>query len=128
MEITAVYPMSLEAINPRLTPRVTPMTPPKRHKIIDCMRIFHNLFSNIEKYADNSADVVIHIQREETQGKSLCHLRFENKVLQQPRKNESAKVGLESLRALMTRQGGHFQVKQDGSTFCAILTFPVVSL
>lgn len=89
----------------------------------DCMRIFHNLFSNIEKYADMQTPVVISIEHNE----ESCRLIIKNQISKTPRKNESAKVGLESLRALMTRQEGKFTTEVKDTTFCAILEFPVIS-
>jgi signal transduction histidine kinase len=87
----------------------------------DCMRIFNNIFSNIEKYADKNETVIIRIHHTENQ----CEIMISNRIDRKPKKNESAKVGLESLRALMTRQGGQFKVERNNISFRTVLTFPV---
>ncbi len=87
----------------------------------DCMRIFNNIFSNIEKYADKNETVIIRIHHTENQ----CEISISNRIDRKPKKNESAKVGLESLRALMTRQGGQFKVERNNISFRTVLTFPV---
>ena len=85
------------------------------------MRIFNNIFSNIEKYADKNETVIIRIHHTENQ----CEIMISNRIDRKPKKNESAKVGLESLRALMTRQGGQFKVERNNISFRTVLTFPV---
>ena len=87
----------------------------------DCMRIFNNVFSNIEKYADKAERVIIRIKR----NTDNCEVIISNRINQKPKQNESAKVGLESLRALMRRQGGQFQVERNNIGFRVTLTFPI---
>ena len=77
--------------------------------------------SIIEKYADKAERVIIRIKR----NTDNCEVIISNRINQKPKQNESAKVGLESLRALMRRQGGQFQVERNNIGFRVTLTFPI---
>lgn len=86
----------------------------------DILRIFNNVFTNIDKYADEVAPVKIDIKKE---ADTVC-LSFENKIRTLPRKNESAKIGLISISSLMKRQGGESETFILDDVFTLRLIFP----
>ncbi|MCR5467850.1 MAG: sensor histidine kinase, partial [Lachnospiraceae bacterium] len=89
--------------------------------IDDMVRVFNNIFSNIDKYADEAMPILIEIIREG----NYCLIDFTNKIRKSPRKNESAKIGLESISALMYRQGGKSSTKTKDGNFIMELKLPV---
>ncbi len=88
----------------------------------DILRVFNNIFSNIDKYADESAPVIVTIRKELTE----CVVTFSNKIRQSPRKNESSKIGLISISSLMKRQSGSSISKTTDDTFILELRLPIV--
>ncbi|MCR5272724.1 MAG: HAMP domain-containing protein [Lachnospiraceae bacterium] len=92
--------------------------------IEDVVRVFNNVFSNIDKYADENTPILVEIIKEG----ALCNIVFTNKIRMTPRKNESSKIGLESIAALMYRQGGSSTVKTKDGNFILELTFPIKEL
>jgi signal transduction histidine kinase len=85
----------------------------------DILRIFNNVFTNIDKYADEAEPVKIDIKKEDDN----VILSFENTIRNVPRKNESAKIGLISISSLMKRQGGESKTFTIGDTFRLELWF-----
>ena len=63
----------------------------------DILRIFNNVFTNIDKYADESSPVEISFVKDETR----AIVTFTNTIRNEPRKNESAKIGLISIISLL---------------------------
>jgi len=86
----------------------------------DILRIFNNVFTNIDKYADDCEDVVIDFKNDEEK----VILSITNKIRKVPRKNESAKIGLISISSLMKRQRGSSKTRTSEDTFCIELIFP----
>lgn len=86
----------------------------------DLIRVFQNIFSNLDKYADEKVPIIINICREEKK----CSITFTNAIRKVPRKNESFKIGLDSILGLMRRQGGTSVVTHDDSTFTLRLELP----
>lgn len=89
--------------------------------IDDVIRVFNNVFSNIHKYADEKTPILIEFIKDG----SWCHIDITNKIRRSPRKNESSKIGLESISALMYRQGGSSKVTEKEGNFILELTFPI---
>ena len=87
----------------------------------DVLRICDNVFSNIDKYADESEPVNISISLSE----ASCLISFTNKIRKEPRKNESSKIGLISISSLMKRQGGSSITKTSSDYFTITLKLPV---
>jgi signal transduction histidine kinase len=87
----------------------------------DILRVFNNVFTNIDKYADESAPVKINL----TCDNDFATLSISNKIRKIPRKNESAKIGLISINSLMKRQGGSSITKTTLDTFTIELKFPI---
>ena len=84
-------------------------------------RVFDNLFSNIEKYADPSMPVVV---ISEFDGDSV-HVYFSNSVPASPRAAESTGIGLKTCGKIMEMLGGSMQIRRDKTHFAAELVFPV---
>lgn len=89
----------------------------------DILRIFNNVFTNIDKYADESSPVEISFVKDETS----AIVAFTNIIRNEPRKNESAKIGLISISSLMKRQGGSSLTRTSNNRFTLELKFPVIS-
>ena len=89
----------------------------------DILRIFNNVFTNIDKYADESSPVEISFVKDETS----AIVTFTNVIRNEPRKNESAKIGLISISSLMKRQGGSSLTRTSNNKFTLELKFPVIS-
>ena len=88
----------------------------------DILRVFNNIFTNIDKYADESEPVNIDIKLED----DYAFISFTNKIRQTPRINESAKIGLISIASLMKRQGGSSITRTSVESFTIELKFPAV--
>lgn len=89
----------------------------------DILRIFNNVFTNIDKYADESSPVEISFVKDETS----AIVTFTNTIRNEPRKNESAKIGLISISSLMKRQGGSSFTRTSNNKFTLELKFPIQS-
>ncbi len=87
----------------------------------DILRIFNNVFTNLDKYADETIPIEIDIKKEEDQ----VFLSFTNTIRNIPRKNESSKIGLISISSLMKRQGGKSKTKINENQFTLELKFPI---
>lgn len=88
----------------------------------DILRIFNNVFTNIDKYADESVPVTIRVFHDDEN----AVLSISNKVRKEPHKNESAKIGLISISGLMKRQGGASKTLTSKDVFTIELKFPIV--
>ncbi|SEA73629.1 Signal transduction histidine kinase [Pseudobutyrivibrio sp. ACV-2] len=86
----------------------------------DILRIFNNVFTNIDKYADETYPVEIGFDAND----DYALVSFTNKIRTTPRKNESAKIGLISISSLMKRQGGSSKTYITDDTFTVELIFP----
>ncbi|MBE5912799.1 MAG: HAMP domain-containing histidine kinase [Pseudobutyrivibrio ruminis] len=87
----------------------------------DILRVFNNVFTNIDKYADETEPVHVGLKCD----KEFATLSISNKIRSVPRKNESAKIGLISINSLMKRQGGSSVTKTTLDTFTIELKFPI---
>lgn len=87
----------------------------------DILRVFNNVFTNIDKYADESEPVKIRIYHDNEN----AVLSISNKIRKEPRKNESAKIGLISISSLMKRQGGASKTVTSKDKFTIELKFPI---
>lgn len=87
----------------------------------DMLRVFNNVFTNIDKYADESEPVKIRIFHDEEN----AVLSISNKIRKEPRKNESAKIGLISISSLMKRQKGASKTYTSKDKFTIELKFPI---
>ncbi|SDI12140.1 HAMP domain-containing protein [Pseudobutyrivibrio sp. 49] len=90
----------------------------------DILRIFNNVFTNIDKYADEAEPVRIRIFHDNEN----AVLSITNKIRKEPRKNESAKIGLISISSLMKRQSGASKTRTSRDHFTLELKFPITKL
>lgn len=88
----------------------------------EVLRIFNNVFTNLDKYSDETDPVNIEIKTDE----KYVSISFTNKIRNTPRKNESSKIGLISISSLMKRQGGSSMVRTSNNTFTIELKFPIL--
>ncbi len=82
-------------------------------------RIFDNLSSNIQKYADPSLPVKLSI-RVEDQKLLICQ---SNAVLQPKPQSESYQIGLNSIRRIAQHYAGQVTVQQEPQVFSITITF-----
>lgn len=81
------------------------------------MRIVDNLFSNISKYADKSAPVLISI----VLNSKKCNLTFTNKIRSDIVSVESNGIGIKTCEKLSTAINADFSVQNSGGIFSASL-------
>lgn len=87
----------------------------------EILRIFDNLSSNVEKYADAEQVVFLRI---ETEGDSLRILQ-KNAVGQTEQTRESNKIGLESIRRIAEGYGGSVAVSATEQAFEIEIRLPI---
>lgn len=85
-------------------------------------RLFHNLFSNLEKYGDFSKPIFIRYAVEN----GYLVLSMQNTKVKMPDKRESAKIGLHNCAAIMEKHKGIFEVVENDNIFCIRLAFPII--
>ncbi len=85
-------------------------------------RLFDNLFSNIEKYADPSRPVVIRQRAEE----DCIRITLENRVRPDPNPVESTNIGLKTCERIVQEMGGAFSAVRKGEVFSVELTLPLL--
>lgn len=86
-------------------------------------RLFDNLFSNIEKYADPACPVVIRQEAEE----DCIRITLTNQVRQDPNPVESTNIGLKTCERIVQEMGGTFSAERKGVLFSAELTLPLLA-
>lgn len=82
-------------------------------------RLFDNLASNIDKYADRSEPVRIELRHKDDR----IGLAFENAVDARLDGQESTQVGLANVEYMMGRMGGSCQVERADGVFTTVLWF-----
>lgn len=92
------------------------------YMIQDFQRIFDNLASNIQKYADPSKQVALNILNKD--GRLI--IEQYNYKASNPLPGESHKIGLESIKRITKRYGGSVEVTENEKTFkITILLFSI---
>lgn len=86
------------------------------------MRILDNITSNLVKYAEPSASVVI----SSVEKGNLVGFCFQNRIRRLEEKPESTGIGIQNIRNMMQKMGGECTVKKEGEVFELILLFPRV--
>ena len=91
-----------------------------RTNVDSLMRVFDNIFSNLEKYADPSESIMIYIAQEKGQlTVSITNKRHDNPT-------QSTQIGLETCRKLMADLGGAFRAAPGlNKSFTAEWTLPL---
>ena len=85
------------------------------------MRVFDNIFSNIEKYADRREPIFI--SREISDGTLI--IGFRNKICRTKTGGESTKIGLRTCETIMKLLSGEFQYETDEERFTATVKLPI---
>lgn len=86
--------------------------------INELQRIFDNLISNIQKYADPTEAVVLKIETD----KGNLVITQRNKILQEPKDVESNKIGLASIKRIVHNYGGKMETASEEEIFEIIVT------
>ena len=81
-------------------------------------RIFDNLSSNVQKYAEPSRPVSLKIDKD-TDG---LRIRQTNGIRSQTGQESSYKLGINSIRRIAQHYGGQVMVQQDGKRFAITIT------
>ena len=81
-------------------------------------RIFDNLISNVQKYAEPTQPVVLSIAAT-TAG---AVIRQRNGIRQHGERSEGYRVGLASIRCIAQSYGGSVEILQDEKTFEIVIT------
>ena len=84
-------------------------------------RVFGNLFSNLQKYADFQKEVLIQVSVDQ----SLLHIGITNTILAGANRVESNKIGLKTCEKLLSSMGGSFLQRRAANTFTAEVTLPL---
>ncbi|MGM9538571.1 MAG: sensor histidine kinase, partial [Candidatus Onthomonas sp.] len=84
-------------------------------------RLFDNLFSNIEKYADPGQPVTISQELVE----NFIRVELHNFVPPNPNPVESTNIGLKTCERIVQQLGGVFQFWKEETEFTVKLTIPV---
>ena len=82
-------------------------------------RIFQNLFSNILKYGDKSAPVLIDVSYESEELK----IRIKNKIKETDSPVQSTHIGLRSVEKMMSLLNGQILYSEQKQEFAIQLTF-----
>ena len=90
--------------------------------IQELRRIFDNLSSNVEKYADREKPIFLHIAQE---GEALLILQ-KNTVRRTAQAVESSGIGLESIRRIAEGYGGGVRVTAEGEAFQIEIMLPIL--
>lgn len=81
-------------------------------------RILGNLFSNIIKYGNKKEPVQVNL----TSDGSCMIISLTNTVKKDASKTESNRIGLKSVRKMLTLMDGKFEVNEEETLFCAKFT------
>ena len=84
-------------------------------------RVFGNLFSNLQKYADPKKEVLIQVSVDQR----LLHIGITNTILAGANRVESNKIGLKTCEKLLCAMGGSFLQRRAANTFTAEVTLPL---
>ncbi len=83
-------------------------------------RVFDNVFSNLEKYADKEKPITVTVSEDET------HIRISviNYISQTKPNSESNRIGLRSCKKIMSLVQGSFEYGNNGNLFEALIIIP----
>lgn len=85
------------------------------------MRVFDNVFSNIQKYAEKTQKISVTVKVFE----STLIICVSNMIKEQKEKVESTKIGLKTCSEIMKRLGGSFGYKSADGRFTSWIEIPV---
>lgn len=84
-------------------------------------RVIDNIFSNIHKYAEMSAPVVIRSSISD----GMLKLEFENTIKENDERAESNRIGIKTCVRIMEQLGGSFEHYSEDGVFTAAVTLPI---
>ena len=84
-------------------------------------RVFGNLFSNLQKYADPQKEVTVQVSSNQNQ----LHIAITNAILAGASRVESNRIGLKTCEKLLTAMGGSFHRRRTSGTFTAEIILPL---
>lgn len=84
------------------------------------LRIMDNITSNILKYADDSAPIII----SSAGGEQWTGIMFENRIHEPDHKTESTGIGIRNIQNMMAKMEGTCTVLQEEKKFRVMLLFP----
>lgn len=84
-------------------------------------RVFDNIFSNLEKYADKEKPITVSVAQEE---KSV-RVSVINYIASDSNNSESNRIGLRSCKKLMIGAGGNFDFGKKGNVFESLIVLPI---
>ena len=84
-------------------------------------RLFDNVFSNIEKYADQEQPVEIRLWREA----DTLRVTIQNGIRQEPNLVESTNMGLKTCERIAELMKGSFRCEKSEESFAVILSLPI---
>ena len=85
-------------------------------------RVFDNLFSNVNKYADHGHPVTIAVKRTEDD----LLVSITNRIATQPSRRESNRIGLQTCHKLVQAMGGEFNQSRTKETFTVEVLLPLI--
>ena len=86
-------------------------------------RVFDNLFSNVNKYADHDHPVAIRIKRSEEE----LIVSITNHIGAQSNRRESNRIGLQTCHKLVAAMGGEFSQHRTKDTFSVEVLLPLIT-
>lgn len=84
-------------------------------------RLFNNIFSNLQKYADPKEKVSVYAFVEDKE----VVLKIENTILEESKKVESNKIGLKTCEKICSIHGGMFSYTEEEQKFIVKISLPV---
>jgi signal transduction histidine kinase len=90
--------------------------------LVSIRRVFDNIFSNIQKYANPSQPIEISYYIEQ----SMFHLLVQNAVKQVDKKNDSNEIGLVSCQKMIQQLNGTLSVVDNEELFILHITLPII--
>lgn len=90
--------------------------------LVSIRRVFDNIFSNIQKYANPSQPIKISYYMEQ----SMFHLLVQNAVKQVDKKNDSNEIGLVSCQKMIQQLNGTLSVVNNEELFTLHITLPIM--
>lgn len=90
--------------------------------LVSIRRVFDNIFSNIQKYANPTQPIKISYYMEQ----SMFHLLVQNAVRKVNKKNDSNEIGLVSCQKMIQQHNGTLTVVDNEQLFTLHITLPII--
>jgi signal transduction histidine kinase len=90
--------------------------------LVSIRRVFDNIFSNIQKYANPTQPIKISYYMKQ----SMFHLIVQNAVIKVDKKNDSNEIGLVSCQKMIQQHNGTLSVADNEELFTLHITLPII--